>query len=182
MRAIRRIRLFSLLAVGTLLAQNAGAAYRGGAPHYSRGDTFDSGSTFTIVDYKVYKETSDVFVDSCQISDQDFAAGLNSFSGVTPKGAGLWLPAGESDPVCCYVDPVLGAITGSPVQSMDFLFDDTTDTGKQPAPSWLAGDRKTISGPGHTVRWEYVHSGRFTYGDTGTGGIRFAWHNQGTVF
>lgn len=182
MRGIRKIRLFSLLIVATLLAQNAGATSISSVPYDSFGKMLDAGSGSAAVECRVYKGTSDLFTDARQISNRDSAIGLSFFSVGTSKGVSEWSASIESDPICGYADPVFRTVTGSPVQSVDFLLADTTDSGEQSALLWIAGDRKTISGQRYVVRREYVHNGRFTYTDIGTSSVRIARHSWSTDF
>ena len=133
---IRRSGFFSLLVVAIVFAQNAGAIPVGGVLHDSYSGTFDTGFGLAVVGCEVYAYTSGEFVYTYQISN-DSTIGFSFFSVGIPEGADAWAPGVDSDPISGYVDPVFWTVTGSPVQSVDYLFADTIDNTETSALLWF---------------------------------------------
>jgi len=182
MKIMRKIGFFSLLLVAVQFAQNAGATPVSGAPYHDCRDMFDAGSGPAAADCRVYKDTSDLLMNACQISNQDFATGISFFSTGMSEGVSVSPASIESDSIRRHVDPVFWTAVGSPVQSVEFPFADAADGGEQSVLLWFAGDRKTISGQRYVVRRQCLHAGRFTYTDTGASSIRIAWHDWSMGF
>ena len=63
-------------------------------------------------------------------------------------GATAWSPSIDSDPIQGWVDPVFWTVVGSPVQSVDYLFANTIDTGQRSALLWFVSDSIPVFGGG----------------------------------
>jgi len=131
--------LVSLL-MAILFAQNASAIPVGGVLYDSYTATFDTGSGYAIVDSDVYEYASGEYVYTCQIFNQNSTIGFSFFSVGILDGATAWSPSINSDPIQGWVDPVFWTVVGSPVQSVDYLFANTIDTGQRSALLWFVSD------------------------------------------
>jgi hypothetical protein len=178
MRGAGKNTFLGLLAVAALLAQNAGAAQSVAVAHNSPVTTFDVvGASAT-----VGKDASKLFRDTGQISNWTSAAGLSLSPVRIWEGVNAGAPSINYDPMHHYVDPVCWTVTGSPVQSLDFLFTDVADGGERWASLHFAGERGTILERQPAARWECTHDGRFTYANIGTGIAHTGWHKWSRDF
>ena len=139
--------LVSLL-MAILFAQNASAIPVGGVLYDSYTATFDTGSGYAIVDSDVYEYASGEYVYTCQIFNQNSTIGFSFFSVGILDGATAWSPSIDSDPIQGWVDPVFWTVVGSPVQSVDYLFANTIDTGQRSALLWFVSDSIPVFGGG----------------------------------
>jgi len=142
----------------------------------SRNHMFDARSGSVTVGCKVYKKTSDLFMEACQIPNQDFAAELDLFSAGILEDIGGLTPSIESNPIHGNVDPAFWTVTGSQIQEVDLLLGETIDSGEQSAPLWFVSDRKTTPKQRHLVLADCMHNTGFAYADTSSIRVaRYAW-------
>ena len=148
MRLMERFAMSALILMVTVFVQNAGAIPADGTLYNTYEATFNIGGGYAEVDCEVYKYVSDEYVYTYQISNQDSAIGLSFFSVGIPEGASARWPSFDSDPIGGYVDPVYSTVSGSPVQSVNYLFADTIDSGETSARLWFVSDDAPTMGMG----------------------------------
>jgi len=140
MKSRKRFIFIVSLATTIGFAQNVMAIPVGGTLRDSHSATFDTGFGVAVVDSKVYEYVSGEFVYTYQIDNQDSAIGFSFFSVGIPDGANAQSPSVDSDPISGWVDPVFCTVAGSPVQSVDYLFADTVDSGERSSVLWFVSD------------------------------------------
>lgn len=140
MNATLKIGLVTLLLTVAWSAQNAYALPVGGSLDQTYSATFDTGLGTAIIDCKVYQYTSGEFVYAYQILNQNSSIGFSLFSVGIPAGATAYSPAVDSDSIAGWVDPLIAVVTGSPVQTVDYLFVDTINATELSAILWFVSD------------------------------------------
>ena len=140
MNATLKIGLLVLLLTVAWPAQNANAVPVGGSLYQTYSATFDTGLGTAIVDCEVFQYTSGEFVYTYQILNQNSSIGFSLFSVGIPAGATAYSPAVDSDPIAGWVDPLIAVATGSPVQTIDYLFVDTINAAELSAILWFVSD------------------------------------------
>lgn len=151
MKATTKTALLALLLTEVLLAPLANALPGGGSFYQTYSATFDTGLGTAIIDCEVYQYTSGEFVYTYQILNQNSSIGFSLFSVGIPAGATAYSPAVDSDSIAGWVDPLIAVLTGSPVQTVDYLFVDTIDATELSAILWFVSD----SAPGMGVATLY---------------------------
>jgi hypothetical protein len=174
MSSIRRIAFLSLFVVAILLLQNTGEASVGGTSYKSGKHTFGTSERSFTVGGRVYRKTSDLFMDICQVSHQDFAVELNLFAVEISEGIDASLPNMEGDPTHDYVDPAFWSATDSLVRDADLPFGHTFDLTEQSVPLWFVGDHATTSDRQNVVLAESIRNTALTCTDPRDDAIRIA--------
>jgi hypothetical protein len=153
MRMTRKFGLFSLLVVATLFAHNARAAPVpvGSTMEDHDSTTFVIGSGSAVVNSNVYYGYTsgpywDKYVYTYQIINNS-GMGLSSFSVGIFNGANAFAP--DVEEAVGTVSPTYWTTIGSPVQSVDALFANTTiGDGESSAILWFVSDYTSTSGNG----------------------------------
>ena len=84
------------------------------------------------LDCEVYQhDTTGEYLYTYQITNQTSSAGFSFFSVGISDGLSAYDPAYDIDPFSDNINPVFYAASGSPVQSVDYMFSNTIDVGQQ---------------------------------------------------
>lgn len=149
MRLMEGFAMSALILMVTVFVQNAGAIPADGTLYGTPYEaTFNIGGGYAVVDCEVYEYASNEYVYAYQIYNENSAIGLSFFSVDIPEGASARWPNFDSDPIGGYVNPAYCTVSGSPVQSVNYLFADTIDSGESSAWLWFVSDDASTMGMG----------------------------------
>jgi hypothetical protein len=179
MKVTLRVALAGVLAAAIIVQTVSATSFsvmRRGAyymPEMGSGNVADSTRTGA--------DTSGTFIETCRKSTDEVAVDPGFSSAGAWEDVTVCSTAVGDDPIRRYADPSFWAITGSPVQNLDFLFSDKAEEGRQN--SRFALDNTSMAEQQCVVRSEHTYSsGRFCLADGAGSGVNLAQAGWGTGY
>jgi len=138
-----------IIAVCVILAVGAGSAWAipvgGTLTQGLYGQNFDTGYGIAVVDSEVYQYNSGDYIYTYEVTNSAQVS-LNFFSVGIKSGTNVWSPNIDSDPINNTTDPAFWTVSGSPPESVNYIFADTIDPTETTAVMWFVSDAGPAKG------------------------------------